>query len=128
MDACLSCFSSKRHQDDREPLLPKHQQPHTPQSAEQAEQPPTDEPLSKLADVLAALSAGKLPSQNQINNFLRRILNSNVLQETQDAQSRTTPEILRGNGPLSRRGRKVIQDVAHVIEAFLQFGMEKNGV
>ncbi|KXN82253.1 hypothetical protein AN958_02803, partial [Leucoagaricus sp. SymC.cos] len=33
-----------------------------------------------------------------------------------------------GNGPLSKRGRKVIQDVVHVIEAVLQFGMEKNGV
>ncbi|KAF5351172.1 hypothetical protein D9756_008342 [Leucocoprinus leucothites] len=124
MDACLSCFSSKRRDEDREPLLPKHQR-HQRQVS-QPNEPPPDEPLSKLVDVLAALSAGKLPSQTQINDFLRRILRSNILRDSQDTQSRTTPDILRGNGPLSKRGRKVIQDVSHVIEALLQFGMEKN--
>lgn len=123
MDACLSCFSSERDGDDREPLLPKQRQPqlHKPS-------PPPDEPLSKLADVLAALSAGKLPSQTQINNFLQRVLQLNLLHDTQDARPRPTPDVLKGNGPLSKRGRKVIQDLEEVIQALLQFGTEKNGM
>lgn len=127
MDACLPCFGSRRRDEDREPLLPSHHQVQRP--APTSHQPPSpDEPLNKLVDVLAALSAGKLPSQAQINTFLRRVLNSNILQESQYTQGRTTPHILHGNGPLSKRGRKVIQDLVEFIEAFLQFGMEKNGM
>ena len=123
LDTCFSCFSSKR-EEDREHLLPKrtrHPRCELPES-------PSDEPLTKLIDVLTALSIGKLPSQSQINHFLRQILHSNTFQASQTIQSQIAPdEVSQGRGPFSRRGKKVIQDVIHVIEALLQFGMEKNG-
>lgn len=125
LETCFSCFSSKREEgQDREHLLPKrtqHPRCELPESS-------SDEPLAKFIDVLTALSIGKLPSQTQINHFLRQILHSNTLQASQTIQSQITPDkVSQGSGPLSQRGRKVIQDIIHVIEALLQFGMEKNG-
>jgi len=123
LDTCFSCFSSK-HEEDCEHLLPKR----TQHPRRELPESPSDESLAKLIDVLTALSIGKLPSQTQINHILRQILHSNTLQASQTIQSQIAPdEVSQGRGPFSRRGKKVIQDVIYVIEALLQFGMEKNG-
>ncbi|KAF9444373.1 hypothetical protein P691DRAFT_763456 [Macrolepiota fuliginosa MF-IS2] len=121
MDACFSCFSrsGRGTQDDHETLLPKRR------AEPSLSEPPPDESLHKLTDVLVALSAGKLPSQAQINHFLRRVLQLNLLQVGQ-AKEGITPDISRGNGPLSKKGRKVIHDLEEVMQAILRFGMEKN--
>ncbi|KIJ34579.1 hypothetical protein M422DRAFT_51984 [Sphaerobolus stellatus SS14] len=92
---------------DNEPLL----------HGERGGLPPPRNPLDKLADVIAALNTGKLPSQDQINMAFRKLLKSEMF----DINKRG-----RGYGPLSERGREVIGDLRELVEATLQFGLEKN--
>lgn len=122
MVTCLPCFSSSHNDDeDRQPLLQDEPEFQPPPSA------PSRPPLNKFADILSALRSGKLPSQTQINQLLQHVLRLELLQSTRDPESAATPEVLRGDGPLSTSGRRVIQDLEEVIQAVLQFGMEKNG-
>ena len=85
--------------------------------------PPSDslpEPTSyfqKAIDILAALKANKLPSQDQLNAFLRLFLRTDMLDVDKVA----------GHGPVSDHVKKVVLDVREVIEATVQIGMEKNG-
>ena len=85
--------------------------------------PSTDtlpEPTSRFQkgiDVLAALKANKLPSQEQLNSFLRLVLHADVL----DVDG------VAGHGPVSDDVKKVVFDVRESVEAVLQIGMEKNG-
>lgn len=78
--------------------------------------------VDKIVDVLAALNAGKLPTQDQISSFLQVLLKSELLREVQDKG-----KVVPGYGPLSKEGRKVLADVRALVQAALQFGMEKNG-
>ncbi|KZT37835.1 hypothetical protein SISSUDRAFT_1120040 [Sistotremastrum suecicum HHB10207 ss-3] len=108
MGICASCWGrrDRKQSKDYQPLLNGH---------ETALQPPPNN-LNKVVDILAALSTGKLPSQQQFNEIGRVLLNSNGLNEAQSG----------GYGPLSENGRKVVQDLKDVIQAALQVGMEKN--
>lgn len=81
--------------------------------------------LDKLVDAFAALSAGKVPSQDQVSRMVQMLLHSDLLIPGSEADSR--PALLNGTGPTSRRGRKVLEDVHTLLQAGLQFGMEKNG-
>jgi hypothetical protein len=102
MGLCFSCHRTP----ERDPLL-----------RTTTEEPPIAPKLHKAADVLAAINSRKLPSQDQLNSILRKLLKSNVLSD---------PAALAGYGPLSDRSRKVMVDARELIEATLQIGMEKN--
>ena len=108
MGICYSCLIRKRspqRDEEREPLLPNYA-PVVPQSQ-----------FNKVADILAALSTGKYPSQNQVNNLLRIIVNSDAL-KTENATI---------NGPLSASGHRVLNDIRSIIHALIKLGMQKNG-
>lgn len=83
--------------------------------------------LDRLVDAFAALSAGKLPTQDQITRILQVLLNSELLSGSPLSETLNS-STLDGNGPMGRRGRKVIQDVRGVVQAIAQFGMEKNSM
>lgn len=74
----------------------------------------------KLAPALAALKAGKLPSQEQLEKLLDNALDSDVLSPgIGKAGSRT--------GRLSEEGARVIKALRKVLQAAEQLGHEKNG-
>lgn len=107
MGVCCSCLNRKRGpRGEREPLLPKYAPKVPPQSQ-----------FDKVADILAALSAGKYPSQDQVDNVLRILINSDAL-KTENAAV---------NGPLSTSGHKVLNDVRGILHALIKLGMQKNG-
>ncbi|KAF5318449.1 hypothetical protein D9619_010687 [Psilocybe cf. subviscida] len=120
MDYCLPCFSKSKGSDgEREPLLPKPasrdaQLPHQVAEFESSARPTVD----KIVDVLAAFNAGKLPTQDQIARFLQYLLNSELLKEDDKA--------LHGRSPLTKQSRKVVRDANGLMQALLQFGLEKN--
>ncbi|KAI0646008.1 hypothetical protein C8Q79DRAFT_1001457 [Trametes meyenii] len=79
MGFCFSCCRRrKRSADDRSgrgPLLGSGRYPRMPGELSDSLPPPKSQ-LEKAADVIAALGAGKLPSQEQVNGALRKLLNS----------------------------------------------------
>lgn len=112
MGLCFSCCRRQRKdRGEREPLLPKHNGDVLP---------PPQTQFDKLADLLAALSAGKLPSQSQIDHALQSLLKSDIL----DARAAANAI---GYGPLSESGRRVVEDVREVMQAALEVGVRKNG-
>ncbi|KAH8077512.1 hypothetical protein BXZ70DRAFT_698575 [Cristinia sonorae] len=108
MGLLFSCCRRSRSS-EREPLLPKHS--HTDSPAR-----PSQRDLNKLAHVAAALRAGKLPSQDQLNGYLRYISQSSFLRDDQAS----------GGGRLSDSGRKVTEALRATVDALLQVGLEKN--
>jgi hypothetical protein len=90
-------------------LLPRHHQD---------VRPPPPRKLNKTAEIVAAASAGKLPSQKQINVALRKILSANLL--------KTNAAAISGYGPLSARGQQVVRDINEILDAALEFGGTKN--
>ncbi|CAA7268403.1 unnamed protein product [Cyclocybe aegerita] len=117
MEYCLPCFGRGARDGEREPLLP---------NPGQRQRETVNRPLGvdhsivdKVVDALAALKEGKLPTQGQLNRFLQVLLKSEFLKEE-------LGRFTTGNGPTSRQGRKVVRDVKEVVEACLQFSMEKN--
>lgn len=72
--------------------------------------------LEKVSECLGALTAGKLPSESQLEDILRVVLKNELLDD----------QVFGGYGPLSERGRQVLRDSREVVEAILQIGMEKN--
>ncbi|KAF9564543.1 hypothetical protein CPC08DRAFT_705282 [Agrocybe pediades] len=132
MDACFPCFGSrsKARDSEREPLLPKHQpntdsEPTTSAAPNGTRAPQVPDAgdssvINKVVEVLAALNAGKLPTQEQTTHLLQVLLGSELLKED------NSTNVVPGNGPTSRQGRKVLKDVRGLIQAMLQFGMEKN--
>lgn len=113
MGLLLSCCCRKRRSAEREPLLPKH---HAASAIESSR--PSQAQLSKLADIVAAVKSGKLPSEEQVEQVLRRVLDSDVLSEGPYNYS---------YGSLSTSGREVVAGLKQVIDAVLLFGHEKNG-
>ncbi|KAG8834792.1 hypothetical protein FRC17_007109 [Serendipita sp. 399] len=107
MGSCCSTSRKRRARgDEREPLLPKYVSDVPPQSQ-----------FDKVADILAALSTGKYPSQQQIDRSLRLMLNSDFLKAGQANLS----------SALSIHGRRLIDDLRRIIEALIVLGTEKNG-
>lgn len=76
---------------------------------------------NQLSDILLTLNAGKVPSQGQMSGVLRGVLNSGVL----NAQVQSEWEPSEDGSALCR---KLIGDMQEVVEAFLDFGVEKNGM
>ena len=122
MNYYLPCFGrSKSRDNEREPLLPRHTNARgsnfdAPSNAKGSERSVVD----KIMDVLMALENGKVPSQDQLSGFLRALLKSPLLEEERG-------EVILGNGPTSKQGRRVLRDARALVQALLQFGMEKNG-
>lgn len=120
MGFCFSyCRRRRSPNDDHEPLLP--------QAAINGDIPPPQSYLDKAADVFAALRVGKLPSQDQINAALRKVLHSQVL-SVEDNKSARVQGRRQQYGPLSERGKIMLNDIRELVEAIMQFGMEKNGL
>ena len=119
MGFCFSCCRRRRRstEDDREPLLSPHP----------AAEAPAGSYTDEAADILAALRVGKLPSQEQTNTALRQMLRLDVLYVNGgDSKSARVLGRAQQYGPLSERGKTVINDIREIIEAIVQFGMEKN--
>lgn len=120
MDYCLPCFGKSKGSDgEREPLLPKPAAswdalPRQVAEIESSARPTVD----KIVDVLAALHAGKLPTQDQLARFLKYLLDSELLKEDD--------KVLHGKSPLTKQSRKVVRDANGLVQALLQFGLEKN--
>src|ERR1700679_2407740 len=97
MGVCCSCRRTRQpSNDEREPLLPKY-----------APKVPAQTQFDKVADIIAAASTGRLPSQAQINHALQLLLLSDFLR----AEAPVTP------GPLSARGRQIVDDLREIVEA-----------
>jgi len=105
MGVCCSCCRKRKpRSDEREPLLPKY-----------APKAPPQTQFDKVADIIAAASTGKLPSQAQINDALQLLLRSEFLE---------APIV---QGPLSARGRQILDDLREIVEAIQVLGLQKNG-
>lgn len=121
MNYFLPCFQKSSQSDEREFLLPKH-------AAHKKHQAPVllERGIGiadKIVDILVAFNAGKLPSQAQLSRFLQHLLSSQLLKE-EDGKSNKN---ISTHGPMSKEGRKVLNDVRNLVQAILQFGLEKNG-
>lgn len=108
---------------------------HASTSQNQGEDTPTSSPstpaaaftiLGKFVDIVAALKAGKLPSQQQTSRLLQVALKSDFLQH-RDSGNALDDNYLYGFGPTSKRGAKTLISLASMLQAALEFGMEKNG-
>jgi len=110
MGACSSCCKSDESP-EREPLLPKS----GPRDRDETAVRYTD----KVADVVGALEAGRLPSQAQIDHAFRSLLDSDLLKV----------ESANAHLPSSLRKELVVilDDVKEVVTAMLEVGSEKNG-
>lgn len=82
--------------------------------------------LGKVVDIVAALKAGKLPAQDQITRMLQVVLNSELLRDGLE-QGNILAQSRDGTGPTSARGLQVLQDLRAVVQAALEFSIEKNG-
>ncbi|KAI0820075.1 hypothetical protein BC628DRAFT_1341855 [Trametes gibbosa] len=113
MGFCFSCCTRRRRRSvchsDREPLL-------SPSNAEDLMRPPKTV-LEKVADVAAALNAGKLPSQEQLGGALRGLLASGVLDVDRGGL---------GVGEAGEAGERAVRCAREACEALLRFGVEKN--
>ena len=131
---CLPCFWSwnSSQPDEREPLLQNTHATHRNLSQFLSPNGSGSESSSglvergtvdKIVDILAAFNAGKLPSQAQLSKFLQILLSSELLGQDGGSQSITTSV-----GPMSKDGRRVLNDVRNLVQSMLQFGLEKNGM
>ncbi|SPO23096.1 uncharacterized protein UTRI_01774 [Ustilago trichophora] len=85
---------------------------------EQARQiAPSRQTLARIAQMVGAIKAGKLPSQKQLNSFIEAIMSSPVLDERSVA----------GSTKLSEQGAKVIQDIKGILACIERIGESKNG-
>ena len=123
MNYYLPCFRNSTQTDEREPLLPKHAAHHNLRPGEASSSVSVERrgAVDKIVDILAAFNAGKLPSQAQLSGFLQVLLSSELLRL--DGSQRKTTSV----GPMSKDGRKVLNDVRNLVQSLLQFGLEKNG-
>ena len=111
MGLFFSCCRRQKHRGEREPLLPKHRAG----SATTDEYLPSKEQIVKFADILAALRTGKLPSQPQLNEFIKS-LSCSIAPQPSDSY-----------GTLSEPGRQLVSDSRELLEVLLLTGIEKNG-
>ncbi|GAC96365.1 hypothetical protein PHSY_003945 [Pseudozyma hubeiensis SY62] len=85
---------------------------------EQARQiAPSRQTLARVAQMIGAIKAGKLPSQKQLNNFIEAIMSSPVLDERS----------VSGSTKLSQQGATVLQDIKGILACIERIGESKNG-
>ncbi|KAJ3935650.1 MAG: hypothetical protein NXY57DRAFT_866327, partial [Lentinula lateritia] len=105
MGLFLSCIRSRkpaRGRQECEPLL----------DSELEESQQLKDLFRKLVDIVAALDAGKLPSQHQLNHLIKVALKSEILHPKE--------------GSSSLAGHKVLLDVREILGLLAVFGLEKN--
>ncbi|KAI0795838.1 hypothetical protein C8Q75DRAFT_744066 [Abortiporus biennis] len=73
--------------------------------------------MDKSASVVAALDAGKFPSQQQINSFFDWLLNSAL----------TQIEPSTDGGELSTEGKQLVNDIRELVTAYKILGEKMNG-
>ncbi|PAV18515.1 hypothetical protein PNOK_0535700 [Pyrrhoderma noxium] len=140
MGICTSClkrtkeriYTSKHPQEERQPLLGSS--PTDNDTDADAESQYT----KKIADVLGALRAGKLPTTDQLNSAIRVVLGrlrSDLEEEGDDfglSDSQGSRSNARGIisdrelGGVNERGTKVVGDVRALLEVVGEVGLEKN--
>lgn len=114
MGAVCSCCGRRQGKDpEREPLLPTHNGRGVPEPSDIL---PKQSTINHLAAIIAAVQSGKLPSQQQLNLFVDRLLRSPLIQDL------STPS----DGALSDRGRILLSDIARVLGALRSLGSHKN--
>ncbi|KAI0762170.1 hypothetical protein BD413DRAFT_606873 [Trametes elegans] len=127
MGFCFSCCRRRKRpsdeQSDREPLLQSQRHTTRMLGGSSDALPPPKTPYERIADVVAALGAGKLPSQEQLHEVLRRLLASGVLDSSTSSED---PSSVAGEEEIEETGRHVVESARDVAQAALQFGMEKN--
>jgi hypothetical protein len=105
MGSCFSCCRRRPETGEREPLLPKTTEYVPPKAA-----------WDNVADALGALSAGKMPTQRQLDAALNKLLSSDMLKVGATS-----------TGALSAHGKVLALDVREIVESVARIGMEKNG-
>ncbi|PWN50291.1 hypothetical protein IE53DRAFT_103062 [Violaceomyces palustris] len=78
---------------------------------------PSRDSIFKVAQIIGAVKAGKLPSQEQLGNWIELIINSKVLDERN----------VSGSTQLSEQGRKFIKDLKALLACVERVGESKNG-
>lgn len=73
--------------------------------------------MDKASSVIAALDAGKLPSQQQISSFIDWLHKSALTQVEPSSEG----------GELSAQGKVLVQDVRDLLDAYKLVGKHKNG-
>ena len=73
--------------------------------------------MDRASSVIAALDAGKLPSQQQINSFIDWFLNSQLSQVEPSSES----------GELSQQGKVLVGDLRELLTAYKLAGEHSNG-
>jgi len=104
MGNCFSCCRRRPATGEREPLLPKTTEYVPPKAA-----------WDNAADALGALSAGKMPTQRQLDAALNTLLSSNILKVGETS-----------TGTLSTHGKMLVLDARKILESVARIGMEKN--
>ena len=104
MGHLFSCRRRARHSSERDPILAR-------------DTSTAFFHLRKIAEALGALNAGKYPSQDQINQALRRLLRSELL-KPDDLASRTKP---------SASGARLLSTFREALQVAMEIGLEKNG-
>ena len=99
--------------------------------------------LEHWSAIIAALSAGKFPSQDQLNRAIQSVLRSGLLDPDEGSQAAKALGVAQaiselGPGEDSGQGNNqsqldkqlsdVILDVRGLLEVVSQFGLEKNGM
>ncbi|KAK4056475.1 hypothetical protein OIO90_002618 [Microbotryomycetes sp. JL221] len=79
--------------------------------------------LERLAKMMAAANQGKMPSSDQLQSIVQRVLKSNLLQP--ELGSRVAGKV--GGGRLSDKGRQLVVETRSLLEALVQFGLTHNG-
>ena len=74
--------------------------------------------MDQASSVVAALDAGKLPSQQQVSQWIDWFLTSAL------SQVEPSPE----SGELSQQGKVLVEDVRRLLEAYKLAGEHKNGL
>ncbi|KAL5528669.1 hypothetical protein ACEPAF_7805 [Sanghuangporus sanghuang] len=120
MGFCFSCCRGRRDKQDKDEDGERQRLLRSDTDADALKHPEQRTPYEKIADVLAALHTGKLPSQQQIDGVLRKLLRSEFFDLDSDSGH-------GGNGDALDEGvKKVISDGRDVAEIVLQVGLEKN--
>ena len=73
--------------------------------------------MDKTTSIVAALKAGKQPSQLQTNAWIEKLLQSELIQVEKTA----------GAGELSQNGKKLARDLRGILEAYKDYVSHKNG-
>ncbi len=124
MGLCFSCCRDDTADDhDHDPLLSQDRR--VPSYTDNSLPNPRNH-LDKLADLVAALHAGKLPSQEQVNRALRHALASDVFNLHSGEGTRRPPGGAEEE-ELNELGKELLGCVKESLQALIEFGTEKNG-